>query len=248
MTKDLITEKVLNIVDGWMLWRSDRKEWIDKKIYAEKYQNSYIGIVSMYIGNLKGKRILDCGCGLGGFSVAAARCGADVTGIELNSDFLEIAKLRAQKFNVTVNYIHGALEKNIDLLPKFDAVCLWQVLEHVEKPFKLLRDVKEVLKPNALVFLNAKNRFALKECHYQLYFLNWMPIPLAEAYIEFRGRSMEKNPYNNLEFSKMNYFTKSKFENGVHKVGLVPHYISQRKNKIAELVREDFYYTLQLQS
>ena len=39
-----------------------------------------------------GRRILDIGCGTGGVTVACARRGADVVGIDINAGMLEVAR------------------------------------------------------------------------------------------------------------------------------------------------------------
>ena len=42
--------------------------------------------------NLSGKRILDAGCGTGQFSIELALRGANVLGIDISSNLIEIAK------------------------------------------------------------------------------------------------------------------------------------------------------------
>jgi SAM-dependent methyltransferase len=49
-----------------------------------------IGITAL--GNVAGKRVLDVGCGAGSTSRALGASGADVTGVDVSSDLLELAK------------------------------------------------------------------------------------------------------------------------------------------------------------
>lgn len=57
------------------------------------------GIYEQIAGTVsgKGKKILDIGCGTGNLSLACASRGSQVTGIDINSGMLEIAKKKAEK-------------------------------------------------------------------------------------------------------------------------------------------------------
>ncbi len=48
-----------------------------------------------YLGDLRGRRVLDLFCGIGNFSLPLARAGAQVTGIEVASDAVEMARRNA---------------------------------------------------------------------------------------------------------------------------------------------------------
>ena len=41
----------------------------------------------------------------------------------------------------------------------FDAVCAWQVIEHLENPHNFIREVCRVLKPDGVFFLSTPNVF-----------------------------------------------------------------------------------------
>ena len=56
--------------------------------------------------NLKGKKVLDVGCGGGILSESLARAGADVTGIDQGEKVIQIAKLHANESDVKVKYKH----------------------------------------------------------------------------------------------------------------------------------------------
>jgi SAM-dependent methyltransferase len=55
--------------------------------------------------NCQGKKVLDYGCGNGIHSVSLAKWGAEVVGIDLSEPLIEIAKRRAQKEGVNVNFL-----------------------------------------------------------------------------------------------------------------------------------------------
>lgn len=62
------------------------------------------------LGNVKGKKILELGCGGGQCSIAFAKQGALATGIDLSEEQLKYAKNLSEKENVKVNFIHGSFQ------------------------------------------------------------------------------------------------------------------------------------------
>ena len=57
--------------------------------------------------NIKGKKILDVGCGGGILSESLANEGADVTGIDQGDRVIKIAKLHAKESGIKVKYKHN---------------------------------------------------------------------------------------------------------------------------------------------
>ena len=97
-----------------------------------------------------GDSVLDCGCGTGTLAVIAKRrTGADgeVCGIDLSTDQLDIARKKAGKEGLDINFFEGS----IDELPfpdnSFDQVFTSCTLCSVPDPIKGLRALKRVLKP-----------------------------------------------------------------------------------------------------
>jgi len=66
-----------------------------------------------YVDNragLAGKRVLDVGCGGGLLSEAMARRGAQVTGIDLGPQTVEVAELHALESKLSVSYARESAE------------------------------------------------------------------------------------------------------------------------------------------
>ena len=101
-------------------------------------------------------KILDVGCGAGFKSNYLAEQGFDVTGIDLSSDSLAVAR----KYDKTgkVKY----LEANAEHLPfadgSFDCVVAMDFLEHVEDPAAIIKEISRVLRPGGLFFFHTFNR------------------------------------------------------------------------------------------
>ncbi len=98
------------------------------------------------LGELKGKKLLDLGCGAGEASVYFALKGAHVTACEISSKLVEIVKKLAVRFNVDVNVLKMEAEKLKFLDESFDLVYGNGVLHHVCLDPALI-EVHRILKP-----------------------------------------------------------------------------------------------------
>jgi SAM-dependent methyltransferase len=88
--------------------------------------------IRMKLGELKGKRILDLGCGAGEAAVWFAKQGADVVACDISAGFLELVRKVAAFHSVEVQ-VHKADAENYDLEPEsFDVVYAGNLLHHVE--------------------------------------------------------------------------------------------------------------------
>ncbi len=117
--------------------------------------NYFMGIMG---GDIKGKRILDAGCGGGLLSEDFARAGALVTGIDVRAGAIETAREHAVRVGLAIDYHVGSAE---DLqLPEasFDVVVTSFVLEHVSDLHKTIGNVARVLKPEGLYLYSGINR------------------------------------------------------------------------------------------
>lgn len=93
-------QKLKELVVKWtdhFKWRKDFLEWRRGRTWQEDYQEKEINFLEKLIPDLRNKKILDLGSGMGGFLVAMKRRGYDIQGLELNSDYRKITKLRAKK-------------------------------------------------------------------------------------------------------------------------------------------------------
>ena len=80
------------MVDKFDWQGSVGKEWSKRMDGLDHLLNPVgeLGIAAM--GNVKGKRVLDVGCGAGSTSRALNTLGADVTGVDISKDLLALAK------------------------------------------------------------------------------------------------------------------------------------------------------------
>jgi 2-polyprenyl-6-hydroxyphenyl methylase/3-demethylubiquinone-9 3-methyltransferase len=105
---------------------------------------------------LKDARVLDIGCGGGLFLSLLKQAGAQVTGIELSDSRAQYAKTRhgldIQKRRIESGFWQSGYAGH------FDAVTLWDVIEHVNYPFQTLQSAANVLKPGGLLLIDTPCR------------------------------------------------------------------------------------------
>ena len=108
---------------------------------------------------LRGKRVLDLGCGGGILSEALAREGAEVVGIDLAPEVLEVARLHLLESGLRVDYRQQSAEELAANEPeRFDVVVCMEMLEHVPDPGSVIASIARLLKPGGQAFLATLNR------------------------------------------------------------------------------------------
>jgi 2-polyprenyl-6-hydroxyphenyl methylase / 3-demethylubiquinone-9 3-methyltransferase len=111
------------------------------------------------IAALRGKNVLDVGCGGGILAEAMAARGAQVTGIDLADKPLQVARLHLLESGRTVVYRRVAVEELAREAPhSFDVVTCMEMLEHVPDPAAAVRACADLLKPGGHAFFATLNR------------------------------------------------------------------------------------------
>jgi len=128
---------------------------------AKSYQTEFFGTYGAskittkpmdFVGNVKGKKIIEVGSGAGQNSIIFAQRGAVATAIDFSEKQINYGRLLAKKHKVDVNFIVGDLnnlekyfEKN-----KFDIAFSTYTFQYIENLDKLLHAVNRILKKNGL--------------------------------------------------------------------------------------------------
>ena len=107
-----------------------------------------------YITRYKAQgRLLDIGCSTGIFLMMMRRAGQwQVNGVEINARAAQLAKEQRG-----LDVFPGRLEEAAFADQSFDAVTMWDVLEHVHDPLATLTEIYRILKPGGLVLARVPN-------------------------------------------------------------------------------------------
>ena len=109
--------------------------------------------------SLKGKTVLDVGCGGGILSESMAIIGAKVTGIDLGEKALKVAQLHSLESGIAVDYQLISVEDLAEKQPaSFDVVTCLEMLEHVPDPASVVAACAKLVKPGGKVFFSTINR------------------------------------------------------------------------------------------
>ncbi|KHT19614.1 bifunctional 2-polyprenyl-6-hydroxyphenol methylase/3-demethylubiquinol 3-O-methyltransferase UbiG [Pectobacterium carotovorum] len=120
-----------------------------------------LGYISQHAEGLFGKKVLDVGCGGGILAESMAREGADVTGLDMGAEPLQVARLHALESGVAVDYVQETVEAHAQVHPGlYDVVTCMEMLEHVPDPQSVVQACARLVKPGGHVFFSTINRNA----------------------------------------------------------------------------------------
>lgn len=121
---------------------------------AQKFRNQ-AEILKTHLP-LQNAKALDIGCGGGLFLSILKQQGAEVAGIELSDSRAQYAKTR-HHLEIHKHPIESDFWQK-EYANHFDAVTLWDVIEHVNYPFQTLKCAANVLKPGGLLLIDTPCR------------------------------------------------------------------------------------------
>lgn len=132
--------------------------------------------------------VVDIGCGYGHTAVELAKSCAHVVGLEpspgLAAHARELSTQDASpRFELREQPV-GELED----IETFDIAVMDNVLEHIENQAEALHRLSRCLKPGGVAFILVPNKTWPIEAHYRLPFLSYLPLPLANKYLQITGR------------------------------------------------------------
>lgn len=134
-------ERARSFRDGRASLRFDDDEYLDHE--------SWIRFAFDQLGEVRGKSVLDLGCGHGMAAVVLARRGANVTAIDLSTGYVNEARQRAAANRVTIK----TLTADAESLPfpgnSFDAVWGNAILHHLHLP-SMAHGLHRLMKPGGI--------------------------------------------------------------------------------------------------
>jgi len=109
--------------------------------------------------SLKGKTVVDIGCGGGILAESMALKGANVLGIDMGKAPLSVASLHKLETGAELDYLQITAEELADKdAGKYDVVTCMEMLEHVPDPASVIAACSKLVKPDGHVFFSTINR------------------------------------------------------------------------------------------
>jgi len=107
------------------------------------------------VGLVRGKRVLDAGCGTGyGSELIAAEGAATVVGVDIDEEAIETAKTG----QTAATFVVADLRELPTDLGEFDLVVCFEVLEHLDEPEAALDALARVLARDGILVVSSPNR------------------------------------------------------------------------------------------
>ena len=164
------------------------------------------------------KRVLDVGCGMGVQSLLWSGDNYEVTGIDIDSDLIDIAKKNADDASLNVEWDVGSA----DVLPyadeEFDVCLSVELLEHVPQWRKCVYEFCRVVKPGGALMLTTTNSICPKQSEFRLPAYSWWP-KTAKRWAENKARTTKPEFANFTDYPAVNWFTYYKLRRVLNEEG-----------------------------
>lgn len=161
------------------------------------------------ISDLLGRPSLDIGSGEGGFLLDFTKHGGDIVGLEKNDEYIKHTNNLATQVDMRVSIKRGVAEKLPFNDNEFLFINMSEVIEHVECPNRVINEVYRVLRKDGIVYMSAPNRFSIRDSHFHLYFVNWIPRCLSDYFIRVFDKHKDylDNNAGRQSLKEMHYYT-----------------------------------------
>lgn len=192
MTERFVQKKCRRKDPGF--WGKPYTHWIRDQLDFMAFEQRYGPLISILndLKKLEGLIVLDSGCGLGRVSILLSKQGAEVFGIDIDAERLVIANANARRCNSHPIFLRADGRKLPFPDGIFDVVTCIDVTEHIPSTEAYLSETSRVTKMAGLICCTFKNKYYWYDSHYCLFFLTWLPKPLADLYTRIlRGTRYE---------------------------------------------------------
>ena len=136
-------------------------------------------------GDVRG-RLLNVGCGTGGFNLVAEEAGARAVGVDADPEAIAICVLKREKGGSA--FVRAAAERLPFPDGLFDLVYCFSAIEHVESVEESVAEMVRVTRRGGLIYVHTPNAWSWYEGHYKLLWVPFLPLALGRLYLRARGR------------------------------------------------------------
>lgn len=139
--------------DSTIAWNNLDDEWIELAQTGESRIKFIMPYMLQYMGNVDGLKILDLGCGEGGYSRELSKRNAIVTSIDCSVKAIQFCIEEAEKENLKINHFVRNSNDLFDLNDnEFDIVLCSMMLMDCYDLEGTIKEAYRVLKPNGMIF------------------------------------------------------------------------------------------------
>lgn len=162
----------------------------------KRAQEFYDGMIEV-LGPLKGKKLLEVGCGYALFLVICLKNGIWAVGVEpADQEFYKftnkIGKEVLTKSGYSRNLIKNATGENLPYKKDtFEVVVSFYTLEHVQNVEEVLSEATRVLKVGGYLYMVIPNYGSFWEGHYGILWIPYLSKSLAKLYVKIWGKSAQ---------------------------------------------------------
>lgn len=105
-----------------------------------------------------GMYVLDVGCGTGNFSIKLAKLGVKVVGIDISEEMLKIAREKAKRFGLQIEFVKMDVYSLQFPSDHFDGVFSMATFEFIHEPKRAFEEMMRVLKPSGHLLIGTINK------------------------------------------------------------------------------------------
>jgi ubiquinone/menaquinone biosynthesis C-methylase UbiE len=194
-------KKVVGAKELYKLWAK----------YYEKIDNPMFGFEEgrfiPMMGNVKGKKILDLGCGTGRNAIFLAKKGAEVYGIDFSDEMIAEIRKKIKKEMVKIKLKKQDITKRLPYdSNSFDIVVSDFVFNHIKNLKPLLNEIARVLKPGGFCLASDVHPYFVDPKDYgAIPFVIPLGLWLKERYMHKLNEYLDVVNKNNLKLEIFEY-------------------------------------------
>ncbi|QAU48742.1 class I SAM-dependent methyltransferase [Bradyrhizobium guangzhouense] len=138
---------------GAFIDKIDDENWRDR-LHIDDYKRHLAPLVARIQRKRPREklRLLDIGCGMGGYLLAAKDLGLHAQGVEPSQSHSSLGR---DRFNLDIKTAYFSKEDYAG--ETFDIIILWHVIEHIFEQRQFLQDVYSVLRPGGVILVATPN-------------------------------------------------------------------------------------------
>lgn len=142
------------------LWGENAKDWSEGIRDGLDVINTQFGLPFFVnkLPNLKGKTVLDAGCGEGRSTRAIATPESNIIGVDISKSMLEFARLEENKNPLGIQYIDASCHA-LEAIPSksIDIITCYMSLMDMPDIDQVMREFSRVLNPQGEVFIMVRH-------------------------------------------------------------------------------------------